>query len=195
MAHLPKTTTGVTVHPAGGAAVSSRGSGFWVIGAVLVLLMLSSSVPSALYVLYQEKWDLSSGMITVVFALYAVTVLGGLLLFGSLSDTVGRRPVLGAGLLLAIVSMGLFAGAQGLGWLLAARAVQGLAVGLATGAMGAGLLELAPAPAPRSAPRSTAPDPPSGSGSAGSARDCWCSTGPRPPRSATSCSSAPSRSP
>ncbi|WP_405495031.1 MFS transporter [Streptomyces sp. NBC_00096] len=114
------------------------------VGAVLVLLMLSSSVPSALYVLYQQKWGLSSGMITVVFALYAVTVLAGLLLFGSLSDTLGRRPVLGAGLVLAIVSMGLFAGAQGLGLLLAARAVQGLAVGLATGAMGAALLELSP---------------------------------------------------
>ncbi|MEU6865985.1 MFS transporter [Streptomyces sp. NPDC046876] len=133
-------------HPAtrNGAGAGPGGSGFWVVGAVLVLLMLSSSVPSALYVLYQERWGLSSGMITVVFALYAVTVLLGLLLFGSLSDTLGRRPVLGAGLVLAIVSMGLFAAADGLGLLLAARAVQGLAVGLATGAMGAALLELSP---------------------------------------------------
>lgn len=132
------------MRPGAGAAGAPGRSGFWVVGAVLVLLMLSSSVPSALYVLYQQKWGLSSGMITVVFALYAVTVLAGLLLFGSLSDTLGRRPVLGAGLVLAIVSMGLFAGAQGLGLLLAARAVQGLAVGLATGAMGAALLELSP---------------------------------------------------
>ncbi|MEV0413231.1 MFS transporter [Streptomyces sp. NPDC050448] len=144
MAELSRTTTGVPAKPAAQAAAAPRGSGFWVVGAVLVLLMLSSSVPSALYVLYQERWGLSSGMITVVFALYAVTVLIGLLLFGSLSDTLGRRPVLGVGLVLAIVSMGLFAGAQGLGLLLAARAVQGLAVGLATGAMGAALLELTP---------------------------------------------------
>ncbi|MFB6615547.1 MFS transporter [Streptomyces sp. NPDC085524] len=140
-----RTTTGTAVQPAAHAAgAPPGGTGFWVVGAVLVLLMLSSSVPSALYVLYQQKWGLSSGTITVVFALYAVTVLAGLLLFGSLSDTLGRRPVLGAGLVLAIVSMGLFAGAQGLGLLLAARAVQGLAVGLATGAMGAALLELSP---------------------------------------------------
>ncbi|MER7466031.1 MFS transporter [Streptomyces sp. NPDC097981] len=144
MAETSRTTTGVPARAAAQAAGAPRGSGFWVVGAVLVLLMLSSSVPSALYVLYQERWGLSSGMITVVFALYAVTVLIGLLLFGSLSDTLGRRPVLGVGLVLAIVSMGLFAGAQGLGLLLAARAVQGLAVGLATGAMGAALLELAP---------------------------------------------------
>lgn len=148
MAEPTKTTTGVTVHPAAHraahAAGPARGSGFWVVGAVLVLLMLSSSVPSALYVLYQQQWGLSSGIITVVFALYAVTVLAGLLLFGSLSDTLGRRPVLGAGLVLAIVSMALFAAADGLALLLAARAVQGLAVGLATGAMGAALLELAP---------------------------------------------------
>ncbi|MFI1456952.1 MFS transporter [Streptomyces roseus] len=144
MAELSRTTTGEPAGPAAEAAATPRGSGFWVVGAVLVLLMLSSSVPSALYVLYQQRWGLSSGMITVVFALYAVTVLIGLLLFGSLSDTLGRRPVLGGGLVLAIVSMGLFAGAQGPGLLLAARAVQGLAVGLATGAMGAALLELAP---------------------------------------------------
>ncbi|KMO96301.1 hypothetical protein ACS04_18955 [Streptomyces roseus] len=141
---MSRTTTGEPAGPAAEAAATPRGSGFWVVGAVLVLLMLSSSVPSALYVLYQQRWGLSSGMITVVFALYAVTVLIGLLLFGSLSDTLGRRPVLGGGLVLAIVSMGLFAGAQGPGLLLAARAVQGLAVGLATGAMGAALLELAP---------------------------------------------------
>ncbi|MFJ6720470.1 MULTISPECIES: MFS transporter [unclassified Streptomyces] len=144
MAEPTKTTTGDIAHPSGRPAGVPRGSGFWVVGAVLVLLMLSSSVPSALYVLYQQKWGLSSGTITVVFALYAVTVLAGLLLFGSLSDTLGRRPVLGAALVLAIVSMGLFAGAQGLALLLAARAVQGLAVGLATGAMGAALLELTP---------------------------------------------------
>ncbi|WP_051832768.1 MFS transporter [Streptomyces katrae] len=145
MAELSRTTTGVPAGPAAQAAAAAPGgSGFWVVGAVLVLLMLSSSVPSALYVLYQERWGLSSGTITVVFALYAVTVLVGLLLFGSLSDTLGRRPVLGVGLVLAIVSMGLFAGARGLGLLLAARAVQGLAVGLATGAMGAALLELTP---------------------------------------------------
>ncbi|MFI5831585.1 MFS transporter [Streptomyces sp. NPDC051578] len=148
MAEPTKTTTGDIVHPAGRRAGAPRGSGFWVVGAVLVLLMLSSSVPSALYVLYQQKWGLSSGTVTVVFALYAVTVLAGLLLFGSLSDTLGRRPVLGAALILAIVSMGLFAGAQGLGLLLAARAVQGLAVGLATGAMGAALLELTPSSKP-----------------------------------------------
>ncbi|MEV7418881.1 MFS transporter [Streptomyces sp. NPDC089919] len=128
--------------PQGGAR--RPGAGFWLVGTVLVLLMLSSAVPSALYVLYQQQWQLSSGTVTVVFALYAVTVLLGLLVFGSLSDTLGRRPVLTAGLVLAIVSMLLFAGARGLAWLLAARAVQGLAVGLATGAMGAALLELAP---------------------------------------------------
>ncbi|MFD0375985.1 MFS transporter [Streptomyces sp. NPDC059525] len=138
------TTTGDMPQAAGRPAAGPRPSGFWVVGAVLVLLMLSSSVPSALYVLYQQRWGLSAGVVTVVFAVYAVTVLAGLLLFGSLSDTLGRRPVLGAGLVLAIVSMGLFAGAGGLGLLLAARAVQGLAVGLATGAMGAALLELSP---------------------------------------------------
>jgi len=44
------------------------------------------------------------------------------------------------------VSMVLFATAQGVGWLLAARVVQGVGVGMATGAMSAALVELAPKP-------------------------------------------------
>lgn len=133
----------------GREAVRSAGrAGFLLVGTVLVLLMFSSSAPSALYVLYQEKWRLSAGTITVVYGVYAVTVLIALLLFGALSDTLGRRPVLMVSLVLVIVSMVLFAGAQGLAWLLVARVVQGLGVGLATGATGAALLELAPASQP-----------------------------------------------
>ena len=143
---IPPLRTAHAVRP--GPARSLGGAGFALVGAVLVLLMFSSSAPSALYVLYQEKWDLSSGMITVVYGVYAVTVLAALLLFGALSDTLGRRPVLMVSLALAIVSMVVFASAQGLAWLLVARAVQGLAAGLATGATGAALLELAPAARP-----------------------------------------------
>jgi MFS family permease len=126
----------------------SRGAGFWLVGTILVLMLFSSSVPSPMYVIYQQRWHLSPTMVTVVFAIYAIAVLAALLVFGSLSDQVGRRPVLLVSLGLVVVSMAVFAGAQGVSWLLVARAVQGAGVGLATSAMSAALVELAPPHAP-----------------------------------------------
>ncbi|GGZ04036.1 MFS transporter [Streptomyces nitrosporeus] len=126
----------------------SRGQAFWLVGVILILLLLSSSAPSPMYVLYQQRWHFSGTALTVVFGIYAVAVLVALLLFGSLSDTLGRRRVLLASLVGEVVSMALFIGARNLLWLLAARAVQGLAVGLATGATSAALIELSPPAAP-----------------------------------------------
>src|SRR4029450_8342 len=60
---------------------------------------------------------------------------------GALSDHVGRRPVLAAALLLQAAAMVLFLLADGVGWLLAARVVQGLSGGALTGALGAALLD------------------------------------------------------
>jgi MFS family permease len=135
--------------PAARARVGlSRDAGFWLVGTILVLMLFSSSVPSPMYVIYQQRWQMSATMITVVFAIYAVAVLFALLVFGSLSDQIGRRPVLLVSIGLVVISMAIFAGAQGVSWLLVARAVQGLGVGLATGAMSAALVELAPPNAP-----------------------------------------------
>jgi len=61
---------------------------------------------------------------------------------GALSDHVGRRPVLAVALVLEAVAMVLFLTADGVGWLLAARVVQGFATGAMTGAFGAALLDL-----------------------------------------------------
>jgi MFS family permease len=143
----------MAAEPVTGAPVESgrglsRDAGFWLVGSILVLMLFSSSVPSPMYVIYQQRWHLSPTMLTVVFAIYAIGILVSLLVFGSLSDQIGRRPVLLAALLLVVLSMAIFAGARGVSWLLVARAVQGLGVGLATGAMSAALVELAPAAAP-----------------------------------------------
>lgn len=129
----------------------SRRGGFRVVGTMLLLMLFSSAVPSPLYVIYQQEWHFSPTMLTVVFGVYAIAVLGTLLMFGALSDSLGRRPVLGASLALGIVSLILFITASGVGWLLAARVVQGLSVGLATGALSAALIDLAPPHAPHRA--------------------------------------------
>ncbi|KQS60535.1 MFS transporter [Geodermatophilus sp. Leaf369] len=120
----------------------SRPAAFWSVAVLLVLVLAASNVPSPLYRVYAEEFGFSSGVITVVFAVYAFALLGALLVVGGLSDHVGRRPVLAVALVLEAAAMGLFLVADGVGWLLAARVVQGLATGAMTGAFGAALLDL-----------------------------------------------------
>lgn len=120
----------------------SRPAAFWSVAVLLVLVLAASGVPSPLYRVYAEEFGFSSGVITVVFGVYAFALLVALLTVGALSDHVGRRPVLAAALVLEAAAMGLFLAADGVGWLLAARVVQGLATGAMTGAFGAALLDL-----------------------------------------------------
>src|SRR3954471_23307717 len=112
---------------------------FSFVGAALV--SASSGAATPLYRLYQQSMHLSPLMISVVFAVYAVSLLAALLTVGGLSDYVGRRPVIFGGLLLNAASMVLFACATDVGQLILARAVQGLCVGTATTALGAAILD------------------------------------------------------
>ena len=106
-----------------------------------MLIAASSSAVTPLYRLYQVSMQLTPFWITVVFAVYVVSLLAALLTVGSLSDYVGRRPVILAALLLNAVAMIVFAGAGGVGELILARAIQGLAVGVGTTALGAAILD------------------------------------------------------
>jgi MFS family permease len=127
----------------------SRATAFWILVVVLGALLFASSVPSPLYVVYQDQWDFSAITLTGVFAVYALALLAALLVVGSISDHIGRRPTLLAALLVEIVAMLAFALADGVGWLFVARTVQGLATGTAIGAISAALLDLQPRSKPR----------------------------------------------
>ena len=117
---------------------------FALLTSILVTLLASSSAPTPLYATYQARWGFSPVTITVIFGVYAVAVLASLLVAGSLSDHVGRRPVLIGALGAQAVVMLLFAFAGGVDTLLVARVLQGLATGAAVGAIGAGLVDLHP---------------------------------------------------
>jgi len=121
---------------------------FWIVAALFTAFLLAASAPSPLYGLYAATWHFSALVLTAVFAVYALALLGTLLVAGSLSDAIGRRPVLVAGVLLQLIAMGLFLAAEGLGWLIAARVAQGAATGLVTAAIAATLIDLQPAHAP-----------------------------------------------
>lgn len=129
--------------------VLSHRAGFWLVGVTLALLVAASSAPSPIFPVYQAEWGLGPTAVTLVFAVYAGALLIALLTVGSLSDHLGRRPVLLAGVLGVVVAMGLFAVADSVGGLVLARIVQGASTGTAIGALGAALLDLA---GPRRAP-------------------------------------------
>jgi MFS family permease len=109
---------------------------------IVVSFLAASAAPTPMYALYAAHWGFSPLATTVVFGVYALAVLSGLLIFGRLSDHTGRRPVLLAGLAGQAAAMVLFLEASGLGTLMAARIVQGLAAGLSLGAAGAAMLDL-----------------------------------------------------
>jgi MFS family permease len=121
-----------------------RTPAFWLLAATLAGFLFASSAPSPLYIVYQAKWGFSAIVLTAVFAAYALGLLIALVVAGSLSDHLGRRPTLLIALALEIVGMLLFAEARSVLWLFAARTLQGLATGIATAAISAALIDLQP---------------------------------------------------
>jgi MFS family permease len=115
---------------------------FYLQVSILVTFLAGSSAPTPLYAVYQAEWGFSPITVTIVFGVYAVAVLAALLTVGSLSDYVGRRPVLIAALVLQAAAMIVFVTASGVPELLVARVAQGLSTGAAVGALGAGILDL-----------------------------------------------------
>jgi hypothetical protein len=105
------------------------------------LLAASSGAPTPIYFLYQQSMHLSSLAVTVVFAIYAFSLLTAMLIVGRLSDHVGRKPVILASLLANLAAMVIFAIASSLEHLILARAVQGAAVGAGIAALGAAILD------------------------------------------------------
>ena len=117
---------------------------FPLLATVLFAFFFAAAAPSPLFVVFQHAWGFSASMLTVAFAIYALALMASLLVAGSLSDHVGRRPVVLAALVLQAVAMGLFVTARGVGGLLVARVVQGVAMGVASGALSAAVVEAAP---------------------------------------------------
>ncbi|AVH60918.1 MULTISPECIES: MFS transporter [Streptomyces] len=126
-----------------------RPVGFWLLGVALLAFLAAAGAPSPLYVVYQHRWGFSPIVLTDIFAVYVVALLVALLIVGGLSDHIGRRPVLAASLIVEAVAMVVFLTADGVGPLLLARILQGLATGAAAGAISAGLMDLQPSPTSR----------------------------------------------
>ena len=119
-------------------------SAFVMLALATVAITAAASAPSPIYPLYRERWHFSVTLLTVVFAVYVVGLLASLLTLGSLSDHIGRRPVLAAAFIVAAASTAIFWSAHGPAALITARLVQGVASGAAMSGLAAGLLDFAP---------------------------------------------------
>ena len=106
--------------------------------------MVGTTLPTPLYPLFEQRYSFGSLLVTVIFAIYAFGVIAGLILFGNLSDRLGRKPLLVLGLALSAVSALLFLLADSLVPIYAGRIVSGLSAGIFTGTATAYVIDLAP---------------------------------------------------
>ena len=109
-----------------------------------LITMLGATLPTPLYPIYERELGFGGVMVTVVFAAYAVGVTAALLLFGRLSDQLGRRAVLLPGLALAAVSSAVFLIPDNIPTLFVGRVLSGLSAGIFTGTATAALVDVAP---------------------------------------------------
>ena len=119
------------------------------VGFVLAVLafwvaMVGTTLPTPLYPLYAQRYGFGSLLVTVIFGIYAFGVVAGLILFGNLSDQLGRKPLLLFGLALSAGSALLFLFAQSLVPIYVGRVVSGFSAGVFTGTATAYVIDLAP---------------------------------------------------
>ncbi|GAA4478668.1 MFS transporter [Rhodococcus olei] len=125
--------------------------GFRLVLAAGTAMMVGASAPSPFYPVIQAELGFTPAMTTAVFAVYAVALLVALLVVGSVSDHLGRRPVISVGFVLLATSVVLFWHADGAAGFVAARVLQGLASGLLLSALSAAVVDLEPRDRPGSA--------------------------------------------
>jgi MFS family permease len=116
-----------------------RAAAFWVLAGLFLVLFFASAAASPLYGVHQIRFHFSAATLTAVFAVYVLVLLLTLLFFGLVSDYLGRLPVISVALVFSVAACVVFLTARDVGELYAARALQGISAGLATGPIGAAL--------------------------------------------------------
>lgn len=123
------------------SSLASNRSSLWFLAITLLSFLAASTAPTPLYHLYQQQLQFSATVLTLIFAVYALSLLAALLTVGSLSDHLGRKPVIFTAILLNGLAMLLFIYASSVEWLISARVLQGFATGMATAVLSATLLD------------------------------------------------------
>src|SRR4051812_13093635 len=124
-----------------GAAGRARRSGvaLAIVTAAFSAMLLSANLATPLYAVWARQFGFSTAVLALIFAVYALVLVPALLLFGQLSDRLGRRVVIAIGLGLAALALLLFALATGTAWprrwCSSRRRPNGSAAGCASGAL------------------------------------------------------------
>lgn len=105
-------------------------------------LFAGSTVATPLYIIYKQELDFSEITLTLIYAVYVVGNLTALMIFGRMSDQVGRRRTAVIAIGIAIVGALVFLFAHGVAALYVARVLSGLAIGIGAGTGTAWLAEL-----------------------------------------------------
>lgn len=119
-----------------------RSTAIFAVGAMIGVLFAGSTIVTPLYVMYKQAFHFSQISLTLIYAAYVIGNLCALLVFGRLSDQIGRRPMATAGMGLAVVGALIFLLADGIVSLYAGRILSGLAIGIGAGTGTAWLAEL-----------------------------------------------------
>jgi MFS family permease len=101
-----------------------------------------STLVTPLYVIYKQQFGFSQITLTLIYAAYVIGNLAALLLFGRVSDEIGRRRTALPAMLVAIVSAVVFLFAGNVVSLYIGRILSGLGIGIASGTGTAWLAEL-----------------------------------------------------
>ncbi|TXN30587.1 MFS transporter [Lacisediminihabitans profunda] len=120
--------------------LSARAS-FWSAAVVAGLALWASGAPTVVYPLYAAEWNLTPTVTTAIFAAYPIVLIPVLIVFGNLSDFIGRRATILIGLTALALGSAVFGLAPDLGWVFVGRALMGVGVGLSLSPATAAMIE------------------------------------------------------
>ena len=122
----------------------SRRTSFWLVVATQVLVLAASNFPTPLFPIYAQRYHFGAATVTLLFSVYVAALIPAMLTLGRITDRIGRRPALIAGMATTAVSSVAFAGARNVGWLFAGEIIYGVAAGLVMSATTVTIRELHP---------------------------------------------------
>lgn len=111
---------------------------------VFAVVMMGTTLPTPVYPTFQSEFGFSGSTTTILFAIYAAGVIAALVTVGRLSQVVGRKPLLLAGILFSLVSAVLFSIGTAEALLFVGRVFSGFSAGILTSTGTVAVLESAP---------------------------------------------------
>ncbi|GAA4766709.1 MFS transporter [Microbacterium gilvum] len=133
------------------SSIPRRAFGFGLAGLASTIMMIGASAPSPFYPHLQEQLGIGAFGVTIAFAVYAVALLIALLTVGSISDHLGRRPIIFIGYLLLAGAILLVWRADTGTMLYLGRSMQGIASGALISTISATIVDFAPPHRPKAA--------------------------------------------